>query len=132
MHKLCEYIDNETMDLERKSVNGRLSNSDIERGNMLAQWKKNLLTADAMQGNSGADRYSRYSGVEYRNDGNRLYSRSDSYDDESYARRRDSMGRYSKEAKDEMVEKLYKAMDKTQDMQSRQAIREAIKEFERD
>lgn len=111
MHKLFEYIDNETMDLERKSVNGRLSNSDIERGNMLAQWKKNLLTADAMAGHSGNDY--RYSGVEYRNDGNRLYSRGDSYDDESYARRRDSMGRYSKEAKDEMVEKLYKAMDKT-------------------
>lgn len=80
MHKLIDFICDELDDLERKSTEGKLTMQDVEYGDMLAHFKKNLLTADAMM---DAEDYG-------------------SYDDGmSMARgrrnaRRDSMGRYSR------------------------------------
>lgn len=80
MHKLCEYVDNELMELERKVGTGqKLNASEVQYGDLLAHFKKSLLTIEGMEGYSGYDGYSR----EMR--GN------------SYARRRDSMGRYSRD-----------------------------------
>ena len=83
MHKLLDIICDELDDLERKASESKLTVQDIEYGDMLAHFKKNLLTADAMM---EAEEYS--------------YN---SYDDGmSMARgrgrnaRRDSMGRYSR------------------------------------
>lgn len=83
MHKLLDIICDELDDLERKASESKLTVQDIEYGDMLAHFKKNLLTADAMM---DAEEYG--------------YN---SYDDGmSMARgrgrnaRRDSMGRYSR------------------------------------
>lgn len=83
MHKLLDIICDELDELERKASESKLTVQDIEYGDMLAHFKKNLLTADAMM---DAEDYS--------------YN---SYDDGmSMARgrgrnaRRDSMGRYSR------------------------------------
>lgn len=85
MHKLIDYICDELDDLEQKAEHGKLSMAEVEYGDMLAHFKKNLLTADAMMGEDE-------------------YSYSYAYDDGmSMARgrgrnaRRDSRGRYSRD-----------------------------------
>ena len=89
MHKLLDYICDELDALEKKAESGKLSMAEIQYGDTLAHFKKNLLKSDEMM-NEG-----------YSMDGypNRMYPYS--MDDSSYARgrtgnvRRDSMGRYS-------------------------------------
>jgi len=135
MHKMKDYIDDELIEMERKVSNGgRLSNSDLQRGDLLVHFKKSILTNEAMErgGNSYGDSSYRYSGVEYRNDANRLHSRGDSYDDEPYSGKRDSMGRYSREERKEMANRLYEAMDRTPDYHSREAIRDVAKRLDRE
>lgn len=46
MHKLLDIICDELDDLERKASESKLTVQDIEYGDMLAHFKKNLLTAD--------------------------------------------------------------------------------------
>jgi hypothetical protein len=116
MHKLCEYLDDELKALERKAGNGKLSNSELEYGDLLAHFKKSLLTNEAMEGSDYSE--------EYRGDmsrGGRMNRRDGmSYDDGmSFARgrtgnvRRDSMGRYSNDgmsygdAKEELMMSLH-------------------------
>jgi hypothetical protein len=116
MHKLCEYLDDKLKMLERKVGNGELSNAELEYGDLIAHFKKSLLTNEAME-NSG---YSE----EYRGDmshGGRMSRRGDmSYDDDmSFARgrtgnvRRDSMRRYSNDgmsygdAREELIMSLH-------------------------
>lgn len=104
MHKLCEYIDDELKTLEKKVGNGQqLSAAEVQYGDMLAHFKKSLLTNEAMDESGYSE--------SYRGDMSRtgrMYSREDgrSYgDDMSYARgrggnaRRDSMGRYSRDGR---------------------------------
>ena len=55
MHKLIDFICDELDDLEEKAEHGKLSMAEVEYGDMLAHFKKNLLTADAMM---EADDYS--------------------------------------------------------------------------
>lgn len=97
MHKLMEYICDELKDMERKvGQGGKLNMQELQYVDTLAHAKKNLLTSDAMEGNS-----------------ERSY-------DGSYRRGRDSMGRYtsrddgyrssesyrSGDSKDEFIAKL--------------------------
>jgi len=122
MHKLCEYIDDELMELERKVGKGqKLNASEVQYGDMLAHFKKSLLTSDAME-----------SGGSY---GRGSYGRGRSYDDgmESYARRRDSMGRYSSDGysrADEMVSELHRLMESAPDDRTRQEFKRFISKIE--
>lgn len=130
MHKMIEYIDNELMEAERKASNGRLSNGELERADMLAHLKKSILTNEAMEGSS----YDyNHSGERYRNSANRMHS----YGDESYDgrgrganARRDSMGRYSSDNR-ETIDKLYTLMERIPDLPSREVIKQIIKDMER-
>lgn len=99
MHKLCEYLDDELKALERKAGKGKLTNSELEYGDLLAHFKKSLLTNKAMEENGYSEEY---------RDGmsrNGRMSRRDgmSYDDDMSMTgrtgnvRRDSMGRYSRD-----------------------------------
>lgn len=131
MHKLCEYIDDELMELERKVGKGqKLNASEVQYGDMLAHFKKSLLTSDAMEsgGSYGRGSYERGS---YNRGGS--YNRS--YDDkmESYARRRDSMGRYSSDGysrADEMVSELHRLMESAPDDRTRQEFKRFISKIE--
>lgn len=88
MHKLYETICYELDELEKKAEGGSLSMSDIQLMDTLLHSKKNLLKAEEMEGAG------EYSGRMVYDDGRGSYR----YDDGmSYAnRRRDSMGRYSR------------------------------------
>ena len=111
MHKLYEYIDNELKDLERKVGTGqKLSAGEIQYGDMLAHFKKSLLTNDAME--------------EYEDDYSREYR---PMRGSSYARgaRRDSMGRYSRDT-DDMVDELTELMHKATDEGTKREFRKFI------
>ena len=120
MHKLCEYIDKELEELEHKAgVGQKLSAGEIQYGDMLAHFKKSLLTNDAMEGYD--DEYSNDNRAMRDNRSMRsMRGNSYRYDDgNSMARgrgsnaRRDSMGRYSRDdALDDMVDELEELMDK--------------------
>ena len=110
MDKLIDYINEELEELERKASKGKLSAAEVQYGDMLAHFKKNMLTADAMEEG--------YSGTYYRDRGR------------SYARR-DSMGRYSRRhsrddgystAVDGMIEQLQTMMDEAPNDEMRKEI----------
>lgn len=90
MHKLIDYICDELDALEKKAESGKLSMAEVQYGDTLAHFKKNLLKSDEMMGEGySMDMYS-----------GRMYPYS-MEEGTSYARgrtgnvRRDSMGRYS-------------------------------------
>lgn len=129
MHKLCEYIDKELEELEHKAgVGQKLSAGEIQYGDMLAHFKKSLLTNDAMEGYDD----------EYSNDNramrdNRSMRSMRGNDGNSMARgrtgnvRRDSMGRYSRDdALDDMVDELEELMEKAPDDQTKKEFRRFI------
>jgi hypothetical protein len=131
MHKLCEYIDEELMELERKVGKGqKLNAAEVEYGDKLAHWKKSLLTNEAMEGED--EEYSSYGGMSYA-DGN-MRSRGGSYArGRSYARRRDSMGRYSSEGYSragEMISELNRLMEDAPDERTRQEFQRFISKIE--
>jgi hypothetical protein len=129
MDNLCEYIDEELMELDKKAKSGKLSAGDIEMGDKLAHFKKSLLTNEAME-----SKYSNENGM--RREYSRDYSMNDDYrrdysrDDYSGARRRDSMGRYSRES-DDIVHSMRELMNRTSDPKAKEAIRQAMSEIER-
>jgi hypothetical protein len=134
MHKLCEYIDKELEELEHKvGVGQKLSAGEIQYGDMLAHFKKSLLTNDAMEGYD--DDYSNDNRAMRDNRSMRtMRGNSYRYDDgNSMARgrtgnvRRDSMGRYSRDdALDDMVDELEELMDKAPDEQTKKEFRRFI------
>lgn len=71
MDKLIDYICDELEDIERKSEKGKLSLSEIQYADTLAHLKKNLLKSEKMKEEEEGEM--------------------------SYARKRDGMGRYSRE-----------------------------------
>ena len=107
MHKLIDYICDELEELERKVGKGeKLSMSEVEYMDILAHSKKNLLKGEEMGGYSER---TRYDGMMY-NDGR-------SYRGRSYARKRDSMGRYARDyaMDDAMMDELHRLMAKAPD-----------------
>lgn len=133
MHKLCEYIDDQLKELERKVSSGnKLSGSEIEYGDKLAHFKKSLLTNEAME-----DAYGE--GHSGRRDGRR-YSRDEADEmmyGNSYARgrtgnvRRDSMGRYSRDNEhDEMIAELHELMREAPNEHIKQKFKHFIDEIE--
>ena len=128
MHKLCEYIDEELMELERKVGKGqKLNAAEIEYADKLAHLKKSMLTNEAMEGEG---EYSGYGmndrGGSYARGGRGSYAR-------SYARRRDGMGRYSSEgySRDgEMMAELHRLMEDATDERTRQEFQRFISKIE--
>lgn len=132
MDNLCEYIDEELMELDKKAKSGKLSAGDIEMGDKLAHFKKSLLTNEAMEsGYSNVRGYSNRRGYS-RDTMTRDYSGEDySRDDYSGARRRrDSMGRYSREG-DDVVHSMRELMNRANDPKAKDAIRQAVSDIER-
>ena len=134
MHKLIEYICDELDALERKAdKEGKLTISEVQYGDMLAHFKKNLLKAEEMS-----------DGYEYSNRGD--YSRrgmdnSYRYEGEgSYARgrrnaKRDSRGRYSRERgysmySEDMADELRNLMDNAPDEKTRMEFQRFIDKVE--
>ena len=145
MHKLIEYICGELEDLERKSEKERLSMAEIQYGDTLAHFKKNLLKGEemmdeseySMAGGSYGSSYARGDrGGQSRRGGQSMRG---SY--RSYARgrgsnaRRDSMGRYSREdgysmASEDMIEELHELMQEAPDEQTRKEFQKFIQRIE--
>lgn len=99
MHKLIDYLCEQLDELEDKVGSGaKLSMAEMEYGDTLAHFKKNLMKAEEMGGGSYDSSYDSNGGYSRR----RNYAGDDRYsrEDGSYARgrgaRRDSMGRYSR------------------------------------
>lgn len=128
MKALMDYICDEMSDLERKAEkDGKLSMAEVQYLDTLAHTKKNLLKADEMseEGYSGR-MYPRYYG-DGRMDG-RSYT-----DGRSYARRRDSMGRYSRGysmANEDMMDELRELMEKAPDEMTKREFRKFIDKIE--
>lgn len=151
MHKLIEYICGELEDLERKSEKEGLSMAEVQYGDTLAHFKKNLLKSEEMMGDeeysmAGGSYEGSYEGS-YARGGNRggqsrrggRSMRGGSY--RSYARgrgsnaRRDSMGRYSREdgysmAGEDMVDELRELMQDAPDEQTRKEFQKFIQRIE--
>ena len=134
MHRLCEYIDKELMEMERGVADGkRLSAAELEYADKLAHLKKSILTNEAMEEAYDDDGYSRHY-----DDGRRMRDDGYSYAGRGRGRtaRRDSMGRYSRggysydEGKDDMMKELREIKAKAPDDRTRQKIEHFISEME--
>lgn len=132
MHKLIEYMCSELDDLERKAEKGGLSMSEVQYADTLAHAKKNLLAGDAMMDGGESGYYlpmygTRSYGDESMRGGESMRS--------SYARRRDSMGRFTSRRggmsyDDGMVEELRDLMDRAPDEQTRREFQKLITKLE--
>lgn len=155
MHKLIEYICDELEELERKAgKDGKLSMAEIQYGDMLAHFKKNLLKGEEMYGDD-EEMYSMAGGSYAMGDdrggmngrtrrGGRSMRGGNSYRYEgegSYARgrgrnaKRDAMGRYSSRggysmAGDEMIDELRDLMQDAPDEQTRMEFQRFIQRIE--
>lgn len=127
MHKLIDYICDELDDLEQKAEHGKLSMAEVEYGDMLAHFKKNLLTADAMM---GEDEYSyddgmsmaRGRGSNARRDSRGRYSRNN-YGGRSY--------RYSRaDAKEDLMDGLRELHADAKDEATKQMVDNWIRQLE--
>ncbi len=139
MDKLIDYICDELDDLEKKAEkNGKLSQTEIQYGDMLAHFKKNLLTADAMMDTEydgisharGRGRYARRDAMgrystRYEDMSRDNMSGRGSYDDMSYRRSYDGYSR----GKDHLLKEL-KDMEHDADDESKRMIHTWIKQLE--
>lgn len=132
MHKLIEYMCSELDDLERKAEKGGLSMSEVQYADTLAHAKKNLLAGDAMMDGGESGYYlpmygTRSYGDESMRGGESMRS--------SYARRRDSMGRFTSRRggmsyDDGMVEELRDLMDRAPDEATKREFHKLITRLE--
>lgn len=120
MHKLIDYVCDELEDIEKKAEKGNLSMSEISYADTLAHLKKNLLKAEQMEGEA-----------EYSMRG--YTSRTmPTYYGNSYARRRDRMGRYSSgySRTEDMVSQLRAMMEDAPNEMTRQDIQRLVTKLE--
>ena len=150
MHKLYEYICDELHELEKKAGSGNLSISDIQYGDMLAHFGKNLdKMMEAEDGYSegyayddgrsyarGRSRYAKRDAMgRYSSDGNyRGYNRNyDGSYDGSYRGGNYRRGGYSRDdAKQEYMENLRRMMDDAPDEQTRMSMERMMHNMERE
>ena len=132
MHRLCEYIDKELMEMERGVADGkRLSASELEYADKLAHLKKSILTNEAMEEAYDDDGYSRHY-----DDGRRMRNDGYSYAGRGRTARRDSMGRYSRggysydEGKEDMMKELRELMNDAPDEQTKKEFQKFISKME--
>ena len=123
MHKLIDYVCSELDGLERKAEKSGLTMSEVQYMDTLAHAKKNLLTGEAMMDRGESGYYMPMYG--------RSYGDHD-MDGESYARRRDSMGRYSRGNSygDNAVEELRDLMAKAPNESIKREYRKLIEKIE--
>lgn len=124
MHKLCEYLTDEMHELEDKVANGhKLSSSELQYLDTLAHSRKNILKGDEMEEESYSGNYGRRPMYEYPDDTS--YGR-------SYARRRDSMGRYSRRysGDEAMLDSLRDMMESAPDERTKAEYRKFIAKME--
>ena len=120
MHNLIDYVCDELEDIEKKAEKGNLSMSEISYADTLAHLKKNLLKAEQMEGEA-----------EYSMRG--YTSRTmPTYYGNSYARRRDRMGRYSSgySRTEDMVSQLRAMMEDAPNEMTRQDIQRLVTKLE--
>lgn len=120
MHKLIDYVCDELEDIEKKAEKGNLSMSEISYADTLAHLKKNLLKAEQMEGEA-----------EYSMRG--YTSRTmPTYYGNSYARKRDRMGRYSNgySRTEDMVSQLRAMMEDAPNEMTRQDIQRLVTKLE--
>ena len=123
MNELIEYCCDELDELKSKiKKGGKLSVAETEYMDTLAHAKKNLMKGEEMSEGYSGMMYPRYYGDDYM-DG-RSYGR-------SYARRRDSMGRYSRGySGDEMADELHALMEKAPDERTKKEFKKFIEKIE--
>ena len=122
MHKLIDYICDELESIEKKAEKGDLSMSELQYADTLAHLKKNLLKSEEMM-----EEFDEGYSSEMRPDG-MPFNRS--YRGGSYAmRRRDSMGRYSRDS-EMFVEELRGIMRTAPDQKTRTEIERLVKKME--
>ena len=132
MHKLIEYVCSELDDLERKAEKGGLSMSEVQYMDTLAHAKKNLLTGDAMMDGGESGYYMPMYGTRSYGDES---MRGEESMRSSYARRRDSMGRYTSRRggmsyDDGAVEELRDLMDRAPNESIKREYRKLIEKIE--
>lgn len=143
MDKLIDYICEELEKLERKAdKDGKLSVSEVQYGDMLAHFKKNLLKSEElyeeMEGgysnysNEGGS-YARGRGRNARRDSMGRYSR-ERGGNRGYSRER-GYSRYSREGNysmdgEEMVDELRDLMDNAPDERTRMEFEKMIQKME--
>ena len=123
MHKLIDYACTELEELEDKAGSGhKLSSAELQYADTLARLKKNLLKGEEMEGTYSGD-YGRRPMYEYPDDTS--YGR-------SYARRRDSMGRYSRRysGDEAMLDSLRDMMESAPDERTKAEYRKFIAKME--
>jgi hypothetical protein len=126
MHKLIDYVCSELDGLERKAEKSGLTMSEVQYMDTLAHAKKNLLTGEAMMDRGESGYYMPMYG--------RSYGDHDMEGD-SYARRRDNMGRYTSRRGgmsygDDGVEELRTLMEKAPNEAIKREYRKLIEKIE--
>lgn len=121
LHELCETISHEIADANEKirAAGGKLSGADVDYVDKLTHTLKSVKGVIAMA--EDEDGYSRYYPM--------TYSRRN---DNSYARRRDSMGRYSRRYSraNDVIEQLEDIMETAPDDRSRKEIKKLIEKMQ--
>ena len=124
MHELKEKLCEELEEIARK---GELGAGDLEIVHKLTDTIKNLDKIEMLEEDGG---YSR--GGDWEMEGRGRYNRGN-----SYARRRDSRGRYTSDrrysrddAKTHMMEQMEQMMNGTQNEREREIIRRAMEQLE--
>lgn len=142
MHKLMNYICDELEELEKKASNGNLSKSEIQYGDMLAHFGKNLDKMMEAEDGYSERPYSMYDGASYargrgrnaRRDAMGRYSR-DGYDrnyDDGYRGSNYRRGYSRDDAKHEYMENLRRTMEAAPDEQTRMSIQRMMDNMERE
>lgn len=125
MHELYQLKEMLCKELKEYGEKGELTAGTLDVVDKLAHTVKNLdkiIEAYEEEGNSGYYPYAYDDGM---NRGGRSYN--DSYRGRSYARRRDSMGRYSR---DGLADKMRELMEDAPDDRTRQEIKRLVEKLE--
>lgn len=130
LHEMCEVLSRELGEANDKirQSGGKLSGSDLDYVDKLTHALKSIKTTIAMieaedNGSGYYPHFGSYNNGSYDNGYNRG----------SYARRRDSMGRYSSRGysrDDQMISELRDLMNEAQDERTRQEFKRFIEKIE--
>ena len=117
LEELCATLTEELHEANSKLRNGKMNQGDLEYIDKLVHALKSVTILKEMEGgHSGYDSY----------DGYRSYGSYDGNSGRNSYRRRDSMGRYSRE-NDEMMQDLQRLADKAPDPQTKAGIQKFMR-----
>ena len=127
LEMLCEVLSDKLADKTRKVKNGVMSDGDLETIDKLTHSLASVKKIMAFM--EDEDGYSGYDGGSYRNSYRGSYARNGG----SYARKRDSMGRYSGErgySRNALADKMRDLMMDAPDDRTRQEIQRMVEKLE--